>query len=92
MQLPFDPTRISVPIHPRLWHEACQEHLKTLTTPDAQVAFDQHDYPLWPLVGEVPLASAAVFDLGVMLTVTGSTMVALLAVARLSAADAGRTP
>ncbi len=45
-----------------------------------------YDYPLWPLVGEVPLASAAVFDLGVMLTVTGSTMVALLAVARLSAA------
>jgi multicomponent K+:H+ antiporter subunit A len=45
-----------------------------------------YDYPLWPLVGEVPLASAAVFDLGVMLTVTGATMVALLAVARLSAA------
>jgi multicomponent K+:H+ antiporter subunit A len=44
-----------------------------------------YDYPLWPLVGEVPLASAAIFDLGVMLTVTGATMVALLAVARLSA-------
>jgi multicomponent K+:H+ antiporter subunit A len=45
-----------------------------------------HDYPLWPLVGEVPLASAAVFDLGVFLTVVGATMLALLSLARLSAA------
>jgi multicomponent K+:H+ antiporter subunit A len=43
-----------------------------------------YDYPLWPLVGEVPLASASLFDLGVFLTVTGATMVALLAIARLS--------
>jgi multicomponent K+:H+ antiporter subunit A len=46
-----------------------------------------YDYPLWPLVGEVPLASASVFDLGVFLCVTGATMVALLSVARLSAAS-----
>ena len=43
-----------------------------------------YDYPWWPLVGEVPLASASLFDLGVFLTVTGATMVALLAIARLS--------
>jgi multicomponent K+:H+ antiporter subunit A len=45
-----------------------------------------YDYPLWPLVGEVPLASAAVFDLGVFLTVVGATMLALLSLATLSAA------
>ncbi len=45
-----------------------------------------YDYPQWPLVGAVPLASASVFDLGVLLCVTGATMVALLSVARLSAA------
>jgi len=44
------------------------------------------DYPWWPLVGEVPLATASVFDLGVFLTVVGATMVALLSIARLSAA------
>jgi multicomponent K+:H+ antiporter subunit A len=44
-----------------------------------------YDYPVWPLVGEVPLASAALFDLGVFLTVIGSTMVALLSLARLTA-------
>ena len=42
-----------------------------------------YDYPVWPLVGAVPLASAALFDLGVYLTVVGSTLVALLAIARL---------
>ena len=45
-----------------------------------------YDYPWWPLVGEVPLATASVFDLGVFLTVVGATMVALLSIARLSAA------
>jgi multicomponent K+:H+ antiporter subunit A len=45
-----------------------------------------YDYPLWPLVGEVPLASASVFDLGVFLTVVGATLLALLSMARLSAA------
>lgn len=43
-----------------------------------------YDYPLWPVVGAVPLASASVFDLGVFLSVTGATMVALLALARIS--------
>ena len=48
-----------------------------------------YDYPWWPWVGAVPLASAAIFDLGVFLTVTGATMVALLSIARLSGAGAG---
>jgi multicomponent K+:H+ antiporter subunit A len=43
---------------------------------------------VWPLVGAVPLASAALFDLGVFLTVVGATMTALVAVARLSATGA----
>ena len=47
-----------------------------------------YDYPLWPLVGEVPLASASLFDLGVFLVVVGSTMVALVGLARLSAPEA----
>jgi multicomponent K+:H+ antiporter subunit A len=42
-----------------------------------------YDYPLWPLVGAVPLASASLFDLGVMLTVVGATLLALQSLARL---------
>ena len=44
-----------------------------------------YDYPLWPLVGAVPLASAALFDLGVLMVVVGATMVALVSMARLGA-------
>jgi len=51
-----------------------------------------YDYPVWPLVGAVPLASAAIFDLGVFLTVTGATLVALLSIARLSNAPAPNVP
>lgn len=43
-----------------------------------------YDYPVWPVVGAVPLASAALFDLGVFLAVVGATVVALVAIARLS--------
>ena len=43
-----------------------------------------YDYPLWPLVGAVPLASAAMFDLGVFLTVVGATMTALVSMSRLT--------
>jgi multicomponent K+:H+ antiporter subunit A len=46
-----------------------------------------YDYPVWPLIGPVPLASAALFDLGVYLTVVGATMVALLAIAQLGEAS-----
>jgi multicomponent K+:H+ antiporter subunit A len=50
-----------------------------------------YDYPQLPLLGRVPLASAALFDLGVLLTVVGATMTGLLAMARLTrpAATAG---
>jgi multicomponent K+:H+ antiporter subunit A len=40
-----------------------------------------YDYPWLPGVGGVPLASAAAFDLGVYLVVTGATMVMLLVIA-----------
>jgi len=35
-------------------------------------------HPVWPVVGEVPLASAALFDLGVFVTVVGATLLALI--------------
>jgi multicomponent K+:H+ antiporter subunit A len=44
-----------------------------------------YDYPLWPLVGAVPLASAALFDLGVYLVVVGAVMLALFSITRLTA-------
>jgi len=48
-----------------------------------------YDYPdIWPF-GPVPLASAAVFDLGVYLTVVGGTMVALGSLAHLTQPDVG---
>ena len=43
-----------------------------------------YDYPRVPLIGPVPLASAALFDLGVFLTVVGATMTGLVAMARLA--------
>ncbi len=55
-----------------------------------------YDYPKLPLIGAVPLASAALFDLGVFLTVVGAAMTGLVAMARLTlppettAADAER--
>lgn len=48
-----------------------------------------YDYPWLPGVGGVPLASAALFDLGVFLTVVGATMVALISIARMRAAPSG---
>ncbi len=47
-----------------------------------------YDYPVWPLFGAVPLASAALFDLGVFLTVVGATMMALVSMSRLTMAGA----
>ncbi len=35
-------------------------------------------HPVLPIVGEVPLASAALFDLGVFITVVGATLLALV--------------
>ena len=42
-----------------------------------------YDYPQMPVFGPVPLASASVFDLGVLLTVVGATMMMLAALGRL---------
>jgi multicomponent K+:H+ antiporter subunit A len=36
-----------------------------------------HGNPVLPLLGEAPLATAALFDLGVYVTVVGSTMLML---------------
>ena len=57
---------------------------------DAPFLTSTYDYPLWPIVGAVPLASAAAFDLGVYLTVVGATMVALVSIARLNATAGGK--
>ncbi len=35
-------------------------------------------HPVLPVVGEVPLASAALFDLGVFLAVVGATLLAVM--------------
>jgi multicomponent K+:H+ antiporter subunit A len=47
-----------------------------------------YDYPWLPGIGGVPLASAAAFDLGVYLVVTGATMLMLLSIARLGRSSA----
>ena len=49
-----------------------------------------YDYPWLPGVGGIPLASAALFDLGVFLVVVGATMVALISLARMRHAEAGK--
>ncbi|GAA4411125.1 monovalent cation/H+ antiporter subunit A [Quisquiliibacterium transsilvanicum] len=45
-------------------------------------------HPILPVIGEVPIASAMFFDLGVFLTVVGSVMVSLTSIARLRAGGA----
>ncbi len=50
-----------------------------------------YDYPLWPLIGAVPLASAALFDLGVFLAVVGATMITLASMAQMTMVDAAGT-
>jgi multicomponent K+:H+ antiporter subunit A len=45
-------------------------------------------HPILPVIGEVPIASAMFFDLGVFLTVVGSVMVSLTSIARLQAGGA----
>ena len=54
----------------------------------APLLTSSYDYPLWPVVGAVPLASAALFDLGVYLVVVGATLAMLDAIARLSSKQA----
>jgi multicomponent K+:H+ antiporter subunit A len=45
-----------------------------------------HAYLALPIVGAIPLASAALFDLGVFLTVVGATLVALVSIGRIGGA------
>jgi multicomponent K+:H+ antiporter subunit A len=47
-----------------------------------------HGHPHLPLVGEVPLASAMVFDLGVYLTVVGATLLILASLGKVAVLDA----
>ena len=49
-----------------------------------------HGHPRVPLLGEIPLASAMAFDLGVFMTVLGATMLALTVLAQASARPASR--
>jgi multicomponent K+:H+ antiporter subunit A len=46
-------------------------------------------HPVLPVIGELPLATAALFDLGVYLTVIGATLLALMTIAVLRPADPG---
>jgi multicomponent K+:H+ antiporter subunit A len=50
-----------------------------------------YDYPIAPWLGSVPLASAAVFDLGVYLVVVGAALLALLSLARIGRVPTGDT-
>jgi multicomponent K+:H+ antiporter subunit A len=47
-------------------------------------------HPTLPIIGELPLASAAAFDLGVYLAVVGATLLALTDLGRLAGSLAGR--
>ena len=50
-------------------------------------------HPVLPVIGELPLATAALFDLGVYLTVIGATLLALMTPALVGrAASAGTRP
>jgi multicomponent K+:H+ antiporter subunit A len=51
-----------------------------------------HGHPFLPVIGELPLASAALFDLGVYLTVVGATMLAIAALGRVTDDTSGAAP
>jgi multicomponent K+:H+ antiporter subunit A len=46
-----------------------------------------YGYPDLPLIGKIPLASAAAFDLGVYLTVVGATLLTISALSGASQRD-----
>ncbi len=48
-----------------------------------------HGHPHLPVVGEVPLASAMLFDLGVYLTVVGATLLILASLGKVAVLDRG---
>ncbi|MCZ7563488.1 MAG: monovalent cation/H+ antiporter subunit A [Burkholderiales bacterium] len=51
-----------------------------------------YGHPVLPLIGEVPLASAAAFDLGVYLTVVGATLLAIAAVGHVTRGPGAAPP
>jgi multicomponent K+:H+ antiporter subunit A len=51
-----------------------------------------HGHPHVPLLGELPLATAAIFDLGVYLTVVGSTLLTLSVLGQASREAPSATP
>ena len=56
---------------------------------DAPFLTSTYDYPWLPGIGGVPLASASALDLGVLLVVTGATMLMLLSIARIGRSRRG---
>jgi multicomponent K+:H+ antiporter subunit A len=50
-----------------------------------------HGHVVWPILGEVPLASAMLFDLGVYLTVVGATMLVLVRLGEAGVAPGARS-
>ena len=50
-----------------------------------------HGHPVVPLLGELPLATAALFDLGVYITVVGATLLTLSSLGNVSR-ETGATP
>jgi multicomponent K+:H+ antiporter subunit A len=51
---------------------------------DAPFLTSAHGHPRIPVLGEVPLASAALFDLGVFLTVVGAMVLSLTALSHVN--------
>jgi multicomponent K+:H+ antiporter subunit A len=51
-----------------------------------------HGHPFVPLLGELPLASAALFDLGVFITVVGSTLLTLSTLGNVTRDPAAASP
>lgn len=51
-----------------------------------------HGHPLVPLLGELPLATAALFDLGVFITVVGSTLLTLSTLGAATKESASTSP
>jgi multicomponent K+:H+ antiporter subunit A len=51
-----------------------------------------HGHPTLPLLGELPLATAALFDLGVYITVVGATLLMLSVLGSVSKEQAAATP
>ena len=51
-----------------------------------------HGHPTLPFLGELPLATAALFDLGVFVTVVGSTLLTLSTLGAVTRGPSASTP